>query len=88
MEKRNFIVEGLDKKHVSPRDIIPDSGKKKTESVSAEIKKKNPYPGDPNKKQGYTSDELPAIDRFIREITAAKNAIINKEADKVSLTQE
>jgi len=86
MDKQNFINEGLDKKHVSPRDVIPDSGKKKKENVSEEIKKKYPYPGDPNKKQGYMHEELPMIAKHHKEITAAKNARKNKEDDQVSFT--
>jgi len=88
MGKQNFIAEGLDKKHVSPRDVIPDSGKKKMEKVSEEIKKKYPYPGDPNKKQGYAHEELPVITKHHKEIAAAENARKNKDDDHISSTRK
>ncbi len=88
MDKQNFIAEGLDKKHVSPRDVIPDSGKKENKKASAKVKKKYPYPGDPNKKQGFTNEELPVITRHHKKVAAAENARKNKEHDKVSSSRE
>lgn len=90
MEKQNFIEEGLDKKHISPRDILPDSGKKKnkSESEKTKIKEKYPYPGDPNKKQGYTHEEIPVIVEHHEKVAAVENARKNQEDNKHPSTEE